>query len=119
HLSRPARVGAYVFLCTAVGLALVLPIATFVWWTVQGVTAGNTMLSIFPHMTRSILISLGAAALIALAALPIAILSVRFRGRRVRVLESIAWTAYSLPHIAVGLAFLVVGVGILRPIYQR
>ncbi len=119
HLGRPARVAAYVFLCTVVGLALVLPIATFVWWTVQGVTAGNTMLSIFPHMTRSILISLGAAALIALAALPIAILSVRFRGRRVRVLESIAWTTYSLPHIAVGLAFLVVGVGILRPIYQR
>ena len=118
RLSRGERIGARVFLGAIVALALVLPVSTFLWWTIKGMALGNSPLSVIPHATRSIFISAVAALVIAVAALPVAVLAVRYASRRARALESIAWTTYSMPHLAVGLAFLILGVGILRPIYQ-
>jgi iron(III) transport system permease protein len=118
RLSRPGRVGAFGFLGSIVGLALVLPMATMTWWAVRGVSLGNSPLSVIPHTTRSVIISVLAAAVIAVAAVPIGILVVRFPGRRARFLESISWLTYSLPHLAIGLAFLVLAVRLARPIYQ-
>ncbi|MEX0864169.1 MAG: iron ABC transporter permease [Acidimicrobiia bacterium] len=118
RLSRSGRVGAFGLLGSIVGLALVLPMATMTWWAVRGVSLGNSPLSVIPHTTRSVIISILAAAVIAVAAVPIAILVVRFPGRRARFLESISWLTYSLPHLAIGLAFLVLAVRLARPIYQ-
>lgn len=118
RLSRGEKLGARMFLGGIVSLALILPVSTLLWWTIRGMSLGNSPLSVVPHTARSIAIATVAAVVVSLAAVPVAILAVRYAGRRVRLLESIAWTTYSLPHLAVGLAFLVLGVGLLRPIYQ-
>jgi iron(III) transport system permease protein len=118
RLTAGERLGARFFLGSVVTLALVLPILTMLWWTVRGMSLGNTPLTVVPHATRSVLIAVAAAAVVTVAAIPIAILAVRYRSRLVNLLESVAWVTYSLPHLAVGLAFLVLGVGILRPVYQ-
>jgi iron(III) transport system permease protein len=97
---------------------LVIPVAILIWWMIRGLSLGNSMLTVLPHLTRSVLISGLAALVIAIAALPIGILVVRFPSKRTRMLESIPWLTYSLPHLAVGLAFLVLTIRIARPIYQ-
>ncbi len=118
HLGRWARVGAYGVLGTLVTLSLVLPISTLIWWMVRGMTLGNSPLSVLPHTVRSVSVSLLAAGVIGLAAIPVGALSGRFRAIRTRALEAVPWLTYSLPHLAVGLAFLVLAVRYTRPIYQ-
>jgi iron(III) transport system permease protein len=118
RLSIRARIGAWGFLGGLVTLALVIPVAILMWWMVRGLSLGNSPLSVLPHLTRSVLISGLAALVIAIAALPLGILVVRFPSRRTQMLESIPWLTYSLPHLAVGLAFLVLTIRLARPIYQ-
>jgi iron(III) transport system permease protein len=52
------------------------------------------------------------------AAIPLAILTIRYAGKRTRLLESISWSAYSLPHLAVGLGFLVLALRFVPALYQ-
>jgi iron(III) transport system permease protein len=118
HLGLWGRVGAHAFLGSIVTAALILPLATMSWWAIRGITLGNTPLSVTGHTVRSVLLSAAAAVIVALASVPIGILVTRFPGRMTRLLESIPWLTYSLPHLAIGLAFLVLSVRIARPIYQ-
>jgi iron(III) transport system permease protein len=53
-----------------------------------------------------------------LAALPVAVLSVRYPGRWSRVLERLTYLGYALPGIVVALAFVFVGVHLARNLYQ-
>jgi iron(III) transport system permease protein len=118
QLSRRGRWLAWTFLGSVFGLALLMPVVTMIWWAVRGVFLGNTPLDVLPHMSRSLLISLAAALLIALAAIPIGVLTTRHPTRSARALESVPWLTYSLPHLAIGLAYLVIVIRIARPIYQ-
>lgn len=118
RLSGRGRLGAWLFLGTLVTTALILPMATLVWWTARGMSLGNSPLSVLPHVARSVLVSGLAALVIAVASIPLGILIVRFPSRLSRFIESIPWLTYSLPHLAIGLAFLVLAIRIARPIYQ-
>ncbi len=118
QLTRAGRIGVKAFLGTVVTLALILPLTTLVWWMVRGMALGNSPLVVWPHTTRSVVISLAAAAFVTLASIPLAMLVVRHSGRIARLLESVTWLTYSLPHLAVGLAFLVLSVRFARPVYQ-
>jgi len=118
RLGRWGRAGAVGFLGALVTLALAIPMATLAWWAVRGVALGNSPLSVLPHAMRSLSVSAVAAIAIVVAAIPVSILAVRFPGKRSRALESTAWLTYSLPHLAIGLGFLVLSVRIARPIYQ-
>jgi iron(III) transport system permease protein len=113
-----ARLAAYGFLLAVVIGALVLPLLTLVWWTVRGVTLGNPVDTVLPELARSASVAGGAAAITVLAALPLTILTVRHASRRTRLLESITWSTYSLPHLAVGLGFLVLALRFLPALYQ-
>ena len=122
QLTPRARFAATTFLALLTTLALALPLATLGWWVFRGAAQGSALASsavgVTAEATRSLLTSTAAAALTATAAIPLAIVTVRRAGRAARVLESAAWAAYSLPHLAVGLAFLVLAVRFVRPIYQ-
>lgn len=117
-LGRLGRRAAWLFLGTLVILALLIPMATLVWWAARGLALGNTPLSVTPHAFRSLMVSAIAAVVIVIAAIPVSILAVRHPSRSSRLLESTAWLTYSLPHLAIGLGFLVIAVRIARPIYQ-
>lgn len=118
HLRRFSRLIGYGFLSTIVIGALVLPLATLIWWAARGLSLGNTVDSVVPELIRSASVSGVAAAVTVLAAIPLAILTVRHAGRATRALESITWSTYSLPHLAVGLGFLVLALRFVPVLYQ-
>jgi iron(III) transport system permease protein len=118
HLHGLRRLTAYGFLSAVVVASLVLPLMTLGWWTARGLSLGNVVDSVLPEMLRSMSVAGLAAVVTAVAALPLAILTVRHSSRASRWLESIAWSTYSLPHLAVGLGFLVLAVRFLPAIYQ-
>lgn len=112
------RLASYGFLASVVIGALVLPLVTLAWWTIRGLSLGNPVDSVLPELFRSASVSGIAAILTVIAAIPLAILTIRHGGRRTRLLESVTWSTYSLPHLAVGLGFLVLAVRFVPPLYQ-
>lgn len=112
------RLLGYGFLTTVVIGALVLPLVTLVWWAARGVSLGNTVDTVVPELIRSVSVSGVAAVVTVLAAIPVAILTVRHGGRATRAMESVTWSAYSLPHLAVGLGFLVLALRFVPVLYQ-
>jgi iron(III) transport system permease protein len=113
-----ARVAAYGFLTAVVIGALVLPLLTLAWWTVRGISLGNPVDTVIPELVRSTSVAGGAALVTIIAAIPLAILTIRHANRRTRLLESVTWSTYSLPHLAVGLGFLVLALRFVPPLYQ-
>jgi iron(III) transport system permease protein len=118
QLSPRARIGATAFLGGLVAVSLVIPMAVLAWWAIRGSVLGNPMGTVLAETVRSVGVSGIAAVVTVAAALPVAVLSVRHPDRRSRALESIAWTTYSLPHLAVGLGFLVLAVRLVPAVYQ-
>jgi len=117
-LHGAARLMAYGFLVAVVIGALVLPLLTLGWWTVRGLSLGNPIDSVLAEILRSMSVSGAAAILTVAAALPLAILTVRHGGRSTRLIEAVTWSTYSLPHLAVGLGFLVLALRFAPPLYQ-
>lgn len=112
------RLGAYGMLSAAVIGALVLPMVTLVWWAVRGASLGNPAGEVAAEFLRSTSVAGLAAVVTVIAAIPLSILTVRYRNRRTVLLESVTWSTYSLPHLAVGLGFLVLAVRLFPTIYQ-
>jgi len=118
RLTGGRRLAAYGFLSTVVIGALLLPLTTLVWWTVRGVSLGSSIGTVGAELIRSATISLAAAAVAVVAAVPLAVLTVRYRNRRTALMESVVWSTYSLPHLAVGLGFLVLAINFVPLVYQ-
>jgi iron(III) transport system permease protein len=118
QIGKPGRWAAYGFLGAIVTAALVLPLVTLGWWTVQGMSLGNVFDPVWSEATRSTTIALVAAVVTVAAALPVAILTVRHPSRPARMLEAVSWSTYSLPHLAVGLGFLVLSIRFVPASYQ-
>lgn len=106
------------FLTAVVVAALILPLLTLLYWLVQGIGLGQVPGAPIAETLRSAGTSAIAAVVTAAAALPLAILTVRHRSRASRALESISWSTYSLPHLAVGLGFLVIAIRFVPGAYQ-
>ena len=117
-LGRRGRAVAYAFLGVLVIAALVLPLVTIGWWAIRGTTLGNPADPVWAEALRSAGVALAAAAATAVAALPVAILTVRHPSRPARMLEAVSWSTYSLPHLAVGLGFLVLSIRYAPATYQ-
>jgi len=68
---------------------------------------------------NTVWLSLTAAVVCALAAVPLGVLAARHRDRFTRVLEGASYIAHGLPAIVIGIAMVSVGVLLLRPIYLQ
>ena len=117
-LGRRARIGAHLFLAGICFFSLVLPVAILVRWWIRGTLAGRETVAVWGELSRSLTVSALAAVLIVLVAVPLAVLTVRYRSRIGQAAETVAWTVYALPHITVGLAVLLTGVSLVLPLYQ-
>jgi iron(III) transport system permease protein len=99
-------------------LGVVLPVALLSAWAIQATAAGEVPRS----LGRATLNSIGVAALAALltvaAALPLAILNVRFPGRLSGILERTTYVGFALPRIAIALGLVFFGASYARPLYQ-
>jgi len=85
-------------------LALVVPVGVVIFWLARGLASGEPLRLVWGAALNSVSSSAAAAALAVLAALPVALLAVRFPGRLSRMLEGIAYAGYALPGIVVALA---------------
>lgn len=94
-----------VALCSlVVGLALIMPVGVVIFWLVRGLQAGEPLRLVWSAAWNSMYSSALAAVLAVFAALPVAILTVRFRSRLSSAFEGIAYAGYSLPGIVIALA---------------
>jgi len=105
-------------LCAAVViLALALPVGVLVFWLVRGLTAGEPLRLLWGAAFNSVYASGLAAAFAALAALPVAVLAVRFPGRMAGLVERLSYLGYALPGIVLALALVFFGANFAPGLY--
>jgi iron(III) transport system permease protein len=107
---------AFCGLITTVGV--VMPLLVIGFWLVRGLLAGEDLKLSLDLVFNSLTAS-GLAALLAVgAAIPIAILAVRFPGRFSRWLERSAFIGYALPGIVMALSLVFFGANYTTFLYQ-
>jgi iron(III) transport system permease protein len=118
RLSRRGKLLAMVFLSLVTLAALGLPASVLGYWVWRGTSQGIPIAGVGAETIRSGLAGVLAAGATIAAALPLAVMTIRHRNRWSGWLESLAWSTYSLPHLAVGLAFLVAAIRFVPALYQ-
>lgn len=108
---------ALLFCGTVVSLALVVPFGVLLFWLVRGVAAGEPLRLLWGAAFNSVYASALAAGVAALAALPVAILAVRFPGRVASFVERLTYLGYALPGIVLALALVFFGANFAPGLY--
>lgn len=122
--ARPYRLGrwrwpALAFCAAVVLVAFVLPVGVLVYWATEGISTGATSWERAAALGgNSLLVSGGAAALGAVAALAVAALAVRHPGRFSRLIERASHAGYALPGILVALALVFFATRAVPTLYQ-
>ena len=101
-----------------VGLALAAPVGVLVFWLVRGLLEGEPLRPLWSATWSSVYASGLAAGVAALAALPVAILAVRFPGRLSGLAERITYLGYALPGIVLALSLVFFGANYAPWAYQ-
>lgn len=70
-------------------------------------------------LAATVSLSVIAAVVCTVAALPLGVLAARYRDRATRVLEGASYVAHGLPAIVIGISMVSMGVVLLRPLYQQ
>ncbi len=117
HLGR-WKGPALVFVIMVVLAGVVVPTLNLLYWLVRGMAAGEVIPGLWLS-TRNSVVAAGLAALFTLlAALPVAILSVRYAGRASKTIRSITYIAFALPGIVIALALVFFGANYAQLVYQ-
>jgi iron(III) transport system permease protein len=112
------RLPSLLFCGLVCALALALPAGVLVYWSLQSFAGSPDWGGTLGAAVSSLLVS-GLAALAAAAcAVPIAILSVRYPGPGIRLIERFSYTGYALPGIVVALALVFFATRAVPPVYQ-
>ncbi len=122
--ASPYRLGrwrwpALAFCATVAAIAFALPVAVLLYWASEGISTGATSFSRAAALGgNSLLVSAGAAAFGAFAALAVAVLAVRHPGRLSQIVERASHAGYALPGILVALALVFFATRLVPPLYQ-
>ncbi|HSH03584.1 MAG TPA: iron ABC transporter permease [Anaerolineae bacterium] len=109
---------ALFFCSSVVTAALILPAMGLLYWLNRGWQQGQGIdLALLPAW-NSVTVALLASLVAMVAALPVAILSVRKSNRWTRFLERLTYVGFALPGLVVALAFIFFSVRYARGIYQ-
>ncbi len=98
------RLPAIIFCTGVVLLALVMPVGVVSFWLLRGLQQGEPLRLVWSAAWNSVYTSAAAALFAVFAALPIAVLAVRFRSHWTTLFEAIAYAGYALPGIVIALA---------------
>lgn len=105
--------------CTSVVLfSLLIPISVLVYWIVRGLAAGEQISVPLSLLGNTLSVSAVAALATVIAAIPIAMISVRYPGSIATLLERLSYIGFALPGIVVALAMVFFGIRYATPIYQ-
>ena len=121
--ARRARLGrwrwpALVFCGGVVVLALLVPTGVLLYWLIVGLRQGNTLQLLWAPTWNALQASGLAAMAAAGAALPLAVLSVRYPSRAASLIERATYAGYALPGIVIALALVFFGANYATPLYQ-
>ena len=117
HLGR-WRWPAVAFCGLVVFISLVLPIGILGRWLAQGVLAGESLGLEWGNAFNSVYVSGLAAVATVIAALPVAILTVRYASPLSALLERVTYVGFALPGIVIALALVFFGAQYVTPVYQ-
>jgi iron(III) transport system permease protein len=106
------------FCATVATLALVVPVAVLVYWSLQSFAGEVDWSGIASAAGHSLLASGLAALASALCAVPIAVLAVRFPGPFSTTVERLSYTGHAVPGIVVALALVFFGTRVASGLYQ-
>src|SRR5215210_3218650 len=105
--------------CAAVVLfALVLPVGVLVFWLLRGLSSGEQLSFVWQSAWNSVYVSGLAAAVAVLAALPVAVLAVRFPGKVASLTERVTYVGFALPGIVLALSLVFFGSNYAPALYQ-
>jgi iron(III) transport system permease protein len=111
-------VPAQLFLAVLVTGALVAPLAVIGVWLWRGLAGGLVAGLEWQPLVNALRVSLLAALASTLAALPVAVLTVRFPSRLSALLERLTYVGYALPGLVVALALVFFGARYVPWLYQ-
>jgi iron(III) transport system permease protein len=122
RIGAPVRLGrwnlpALGFCAAVVAFALAAPVGILVFWLVRGLAAGEPLRLVWGAAWHSLYASGIAALVAAVAALPVAVLAVRYPGRVTALLEKSTYVGYALPGIALALALVFFGSNYAPAVY--
>lgn len=121
--ARPHRLGVWavpagLFLGLLVAVALAAPLAVIGVWLARGLASGVGVGLEWTPLFNALRVSLAAALVATLAALPVAVLSVRYPSRLSGALERLTYVGYALPGLVVALALVFFGARYAPALYQ-
>lgn len=99
-------------------VALGVPVASLVRWTLDGASTGLDLADLGAAALATAGVSLAAAVVTTVLAVGVGVLAARWPGRASRGLEEVAYLGHALPGLTVGLAVVALGVTWVRPLYQ-
>ena len=109
---------SFVFCASVVGASLLMPAVNLGYWVLRGIQAGEQIGSIW-EITKNSITASGLAAFGALlAALPVAVVNVRYPNKLSHLLERTTYLAFALPGIVIALALVFFGANYAAPLYQ-
>lgn len=109
---------AVAFCATVAAFSFVLPVGMLIYWSARSVAGSVDWQLVLTAAANSFLLAILAAAVAALAALPVAWLGARAPGRLSRVVDTLTTSGYALPGIVVALALVFVGIRLVPVLYQ-
>ncbi len=107
------------FLALIAGASLGLPLASLGRWLARSINADFDAGALGAALVASLRLSLIAAILTTLVAMPVGVLAARYRSWTVTTIERSTYISHALPGIVIALAMVFVGIRALRPIYQQ
>lgn len=108
---------AFGFCALVAGVSLALPIGVLGYWLGQGISGGESLGLSWSTTINSLYVSALAAGLAVAAAIPVALLTVRYSGRLSALLERITYIGFALPGIVVALSLVYFGANYAAPLY--
>ncbi len=108
---------ALLFCGSIVLLSLILPVSVLVFWLARGMASDEPLRLLWGAAFNSVYVSALAAAVAALAALPVAVLAVRFPGLVAGFIERLSYLGYALPGIVLALALVFFGANYAPGLY--
>jgi iron(III) transport system permease protein len=120
---RPVPLGAWRYPAVAFAgvifsLSLAMPIGVLAYWLIKGSSANEATRDLASAAWNSVTASSLAAIACTIAALPVAILATRYRGRWCGLPDRLSYLGYALPGIVIALSFVFLGARYLPSLYQ-
>ncbi len=108
----------FIFMSIVISLGLLLPVTVLTFWLVRGIAAGEPLRLVWSAAINSGIVSALAAITSMVAAIPIAILAVRYKSTLTTIIERSCYTGFALPGIVVALALVFFGANYGGFLYQ-